>query len=274
MSGSNGACATGRCAIAGLALFALLSAPVVSAHSTTFCAEFERAIAEVGGDAALAMHAGYGNIFVGEVTARAAQDDAWPGPDGEQDHLIWYDVAVGTTLRGEAAGEVMVRYSGADVMSAETRGMGPLLAGRRYLFSAGTRSPDGAYPVFAGSGVILLESAEIEAAFLAVFARLLPRAQVQYGEMTSPSMSTPTLGLRPHCGQAGSQVVIHGESFQPGLAEIFWDGARLPDGAEVRGAVTLRAIVLVPADAAPGEHIIVVKDAQGSGAGAVFFVIS
>lgn len=62
-------------------------------------------------------------------------------------------------------------------MSPDTRTFGPLEVGKRYLFSAGSLTSDGSYPVYAGMGTIQVPNDEVQAQLVKEFSSdLIPTA--------------------------------------------------------------------------------------------------
>ncbi|MCC7021439.1 MAG: hypothetical protein IT338_01345 [Thermomicrobiales bacterium] len=161
--------------VVGLSIAAvlLLQAAAQDNRSTTF----DDVVEEIGGWIELEQHAGFGNIVVGEVLAVLREDAERWSPQDVPNAVIYYRVAVLEALRGDAKGEVSIKYSGADTMSPDTRTFGPLEVGKRYLFSAGSLTSDGSYPVYAGMGTIQVPNDEVQAQLVKEFSSdLIPTA--------------------------------------------------------------------------------------------------
>ena len=251
--------------IGGLTLSAVLFASV--AGQTTGTPTAEGVAYDTMIPATDEGRARFSNIFVAEVVGVAGEDKLPTNDPKDFIRIIYYDVEVEQTLKGDATGRVRIRYDGADDRSPDAPGARELRVGERILFAAGDRSDEGWYPVSAGLGVVPIENDAEAAALMAKYERLIPAVEQQQRSAAAAAdpceqVGVPTIDVQPRRGAPGEQVRITGTNFVRPEVSIWWDGTKTRLAtADVGADCTVTKNITIPR-AEPGEHRIIVQDAR------------
>ena len=233
----------------------------------------------------LAEHAQFGNVVVGRVVGTEGKVYGEPEFGHAPNPVLYYIFAVEETLRGDLSGEMRITYYGADAMTPESRGFGPLEVGKRYIISAGSLLADGTRPVSAGSGTILIKDPGHEARLVTQLTRMIRQDEGRrqnavvraIHEDTASSNSECTgadYGIDPAGGPPGIRAWMSGQGFFAQRVLLYWGETTFLDAARVDWDGTVRAKFRIPPDAQPGRHAISVVPEGGGPVIATDFTVT
>lgn len=228
------------------------------------------------------IRAYHGSIFFARVDA-LARETAEPRPANLPPSFVQhYLVTVDRVLVGDASGQVPITYFDALEFTADNNGFGPLRIGERYLLFAGFSFETGEYLVGAGTGTILVTSAEQEEQLARGYAPLILDAEAHEQLVIAgmrkwiPARAArrgvmPIATLYPTEGPPGSRPRVFGALFRDdGVTirvgeEVMLDEVDIADGS-------FRKRIVIPLDAPTGPFPIVITGEDGIGTEVTFNV--
>ena len=212
----------------------------------------------------LAEHAQFGNVVVGRVVGTEGKVYEEPEFGHSPNPVLHYILAIEQTLRGDLSGEMRITYYGADAMTPESRGLGPLEVGKRYILSAGSLLADGTHPVSAGSGTILIEDSRHEARLVTQLTRMIRQHESRQRNAVARTIDVgigprsnqctgADYGIDPAVGPPGIRGWMSGQGYFAQRVLLYWDETTFLDAARVDWDGTVRAKFRIPPDARPGS---------------------